>query len=269
MTGTPPTVTLTTLFVPNPTCYTPGHLSQINDPASCYTSQGTVTCQRATHGPGHERKETSGTGCFPDQLQTALTECPQGHTSAAHTYHIYSRLETKSAAATFSGGTDHPVIVTLAQIPALGDLSLEEGAAVTVGLEYASRLTDSAEEVTAAWDYENGVLVAHPQQIRKYAHGNVTYWGQYYYDNRFGPSDLPASRTGAAAMATATATAAEGLVAGTDEKDGDSSNALATSPEAVPSSSSTSAGHQGLKLSGMLCASVMGLGLFLSGSGLW
>ena len=170
----------------------------------------------------------------------------------------------------FSGGIDHPVTVTLAQMPAFDNLNREQQAQVTDESAYASRVTDSAKVVTAAWDYENGLLVAQPQKVYKYVHGGVTYWGSYYYENRLHEIDLPASRTGiAASMATETATAAAGADA---KKNGDTGNASATtSSETVPSPSSspTSAGHQSLKLSGVLCASVMGLGFFLSGSGLW
>ena len=145
---------------------------------------------------------------------------------------------------------------------------------VTVTL--ATQTDSSAKEVvTAAWDYHDGVLVVQPQEIYKYIHSESgeTYWGYYYFDNRISSGDLPASRTGAVApsMATATATttgAESPLVTGATNagKDGDSSNDASAS---AITSSSTSTGHQGLKLSGMLCASVMGLGLFFSGSGLW
>ncbi|KAH7633004.1 hypothetical protein B0T09DRAFT_84828 [Sordaria sp. MPI-SDFR-AT-0083] len=323
MDGTPPTVTLTTPFVPNPTCYQTGHLSQISDFSACYTEQGAVTCQRATYGPGYDQEDTPNTGCFPDKTKTALTECPADHTVARRAFHIYTRWSgTGYATATVQyccptefdffvnptskiprlqpdgsikwseimardrdqglcfatsvkqfSGTDHPVTVTHAQMPAIWDLSPAEQDEVTDGQNYESRLRNSAKVVTAAWDYHNGVLVAQPQEVFNYVHGDVTYWGYYYYHNRFSANDLPASRTGVAAMGTPTATAtatttatAEGLVKGPNEKDGDGSIASATSSETVPSSSSTSAGHQSLKLSGiMLCASVMcSLGLFLS-----
>lgn len=137
---------------------------------------------------------------------------------------------------------------------------------VTVTLASEKYQETSAEEVTAAWDYENGLLVAQPHQVVKYVYSEgtdtKTYWGYYDLSDGYTLTDMPASQTG-----TTTATATEGSVptnsvlpTGTNE-DGDSS-VSATSSAAVPSSS-LSAGHQSLKLSGMLCPSVMGLGLLL------
>lgn len=104
-----PTATITGAFYPNPTCYIPGHFSQVHTPAACYTgssSQGggtvpvpvpVVTCQRATYGPDRRaslgpvsgspgeyyQKYIPNTGCFPNPHETAITECPAGFTTAA------------------------------------------------------------------------------------------------------------------------------------------------------------------------------------------
>lgn len=109
MAMTTPPATLTTPLVPAPTCYQPGHFSQINDLDACWTGQGqqpgAVTCQRATYGPGHHKWETwknewnTAGGCIPDPKQTAFTECPSGFTAAATDYRIAVR-GTESVTAT-------------------------------------------------------------------------------------------------------------------------------------------------------------------------